>query len=68
MQRDDSANLRDMNDNNDKNTDIADGGKMCDTIFLTTMLEVQSRGGHHIDKNGVEMIDALPLLKGVYND
>ena len=44
MQRDDSANLGDMNDNNDDNTDTADGGEMRDTIFLTTMLEVQSRG------------------------
>ena len=39
MQRDDSANLGDIDDNNDDNT--ADGGEMGDTIFFATMLEEQ---------------------------
>jgi hypothetical protein len=39
MQRDDSANLGDIDDNNDDNT--ADEGEMGDTIFLATMLEEQ---------------------------
>ena len=53
------------------------GGKcvISDTIFLTTMFRCKVEGhrlsipSYIIDKNGVEMIDALPLLlKGVYND
>ena len=47
MQRDDSANLGDIDDNNDDNT--ADGGEMGDTIFLATMLEEQhSRGALYL--------------------
>jgi hypothetical protein len=47
MQRDDSANLGDIDDNNDDNT--ADGGGMGDTTFLATMLEEQhSRGAPYL--------------------